>query len=209
VQDIRRCDRHICVSQPDDSRSVSRPLRCRHVRPHSTRTRRGLSYTYIIYTWRLSVNLFCYHRHLGGILCCSLAAFYSVLIRESFNKNTESHINNPAIASCAAADRAAQKSWTAEQVYASLCNSPVLPRCHWDSRYVARYDYRADSVTLEIGIRITLVTEDIKETTYLFQRSSWLPRRGMRYSSAIRRSCEHSFILNIWCPRLCGGGPNK
>lgn len=66
-------------------------------------------------------------------------------------------------------------------------------------------------LTPETGRRITIVTEDTKETTY--SACPWLSKRGMPSASEIPYSLNNNkqaqlftlFIFNIWCPRLCGG----
>jgi len=47
-------------------------------------------------------------------------------------------------------------------------------------------------LTQEIGRRITTTTEETQQTTFLFQRLSMAPQRGMRFLSTIDRQ-----LINI------------
>ena len=107
-----------------------------------------------------------------------------------------------------------QLTWQHKISWTNVCQFvqhwPVLPHWHWDSRHAAQHGYH------EIGRRITMVTEDTKKTTYLFQqRVSVALQKGNVVSSrklyllSNTQLQLYTYIFNIWCPQLCAGGPNK
>jgi len=89
----------------------------------------------------------------------------------------ESHISSRVAKAGAAAHRAAQSK---TDKYASLAGIHIFCPFAIDTR--GAWHETAIEVTEEIGRRITVVTEDTKETEFLFQRQSLAPQRGNEVS---------------------------
>ena len=81
----------------------------------------------------------------------------------------ESHISSTVVKAHAAAHRAAQNK---TEKYASLAICPFAIET------AGAWQETAIEVTQEIGRRITVVTEDTRETEFLFQRLSMALQRG-------------------------------
>jgi len=79
----------------------------------------------------------------------------------------ESHIANTSMTLGSAADQAAQQKMSK---YASLTSTHIF--CPIAIETTGTRTSRAVELVQELGRRITLVTEDPRETTYLFQRLS-------------------------------------
>ena len=85
----------------------------------------------------------------------------------------ESHISNTVVKAGAAAQRAAQSK---TDKYASLASTHIF--CLFAIEIAGAWHETAIEVTQEIGWRITVVTEDTRETEFLFQRLSMAFQRG-------------------------------
>jgi len=86
---------------------------------------------------------------------------------------TESHITNTSTTPGAAAHRAAQKK---TDKYANLSSTHVFYPFAVET--AGAWHEMAIELTQEIGRRIITVTEDTRETTFLFQRLSMALQRG-------------------------------
>jgi len=86
---------------------------------------------------------------------------------------TESHISSTVVKAGAAAHRAAQNK---TDEYASLASTHIF--CPLAIKTAGAWHETAIEVTQEIGRRITVVTEDTRETEFLFQRLSMALQRG-------------------------------
>jgi len=85
----------------------------------------------------------------------------------------ESHISSTVVKVGAAAHRAAQSK---TDKYASLTSTHIF--CPFAIETAGAWHETAIEVTQEIGRRITVVTEDTRETKFLFQRLSITLQRG-------------------------------
>jgi len=85
----------------------------------------------------------------------------------------ESHISSTATKPGAAAQKTAQNKIDILQIGQ---HTHLLPICHRNSWYI--WHQMATELTQGIGRRITTITEDNRETTFLFQRLSMALHRG-------------------------------
>jgi len=85
----------------------------------------------------------------------------------------ESHVSSTAVTPGAAAHRAAQSK---TDKYTKLASTHIF--CSFVMETAGAWHETAIEVTQEIGRRITVVTEDTRETEFLFQRLSMALQRG-------------------------------
>jgi len=85
----------------------------------------------------------------------------------------DSHLADTATTAGAAADKAASNK---EAKYRQLANSHIFIPVAIET--AGTWNIRAVELVQELGRRITAVTEDTRETTYLFQRLSVAFQRG-------------------------------
>ena len=84
----------------------------------------------------------------------------------------DSHLADTETTAGAAADKAASNK---EAKYRQLANSNIVPVA---IETAGTWNNRALELVQELGRRMTAVTEDTSETTYLFQRLSVALQRG-------------------------------
>jgi len=89
------------------------------------------------------------------------------------DSTAESHVSNTAVTPGAAAHRAAQSK---TDKYTKLVSTHMF--CPFAIETAGVWHETAIEVTQEIGRRITVVTEDTRETEFLFQRLSMALQRG-------------------------------
>ena len=85
----------------------------------------------------------------------------------------ESHVSSTAVTPGAAANRAALSKM---DKYTKLASTHIF--CQFAIQTAGAWHETAIEVTQEIGRRITVVTEDTRETEFLFQRLSMALQRG-------------------------------
>ena len=96
------------------------------------------------------------------------------------DRYAESHISSTVVKAGAAAHRAAQSK---TDKYARLASTHIF--CPFAIETAVAWPETAIEVTQEIGRRITVVTEDTRETEFLFQRLSMARQRGNAVSFQI------------------------
>jgi len=105
----------------------------------------------------------------------------------------ESHISSTVVKAGAAAHRAAQSK---TDKYASLASSRIF--CPFAIETAGASHETAIEVTQEIGRRITVVTEDTRETEFLFQRLSMALQRGNAVSFQNTLITERNVVAAIY-----------